>query len=176
MDAAPGFFFTKVPSFRRPQEILVSFPTYMRLAGPNVITSPAQVPIVEVSIKVKDDRDDYKDIVVQSFIDFRAEQYPSIDIFDYRDFESTVSDNRATLSVVFIAIEIVVLILSLFSLITSMSTNIVEQAKEIAILRAVGLTKLKVVLIYLGESFVLVFSSSLFGILIGTITAFTMSI
>jgi ABC-type antimicrobial peptide transport system permease subunit len=43
-------------------------------------------------------------------------------------------------------------------------------------MRAIGLTKYRVVLIYVYESFVLVFSSSLLGVAVGTLVGFTMAL
>ena len=57
-----------------------------------------------------------------------------------------------------------------------MTANILDQVKEIGILRAMGLTKNRIILLYIYEAFVLVVASSLLGILIGTIVAFTMTL
>lgn len=65
------------------------------------------------------------------------------------------------------------LIVSLFS---SMYSNILEQSKEIGMLRAVGTSKFWLYRVYIYEAFLLVFTSSLFGITVGTVIAFTMNI
>lgn len=57
-----------------------------------------------------------------------------------------------------------------------MYTNINEQTKEIGILRALGIGKLWMYKIYIYEAFIVVTSSSILGILIGTAVAFTMTI
>lgn len=57
-----------------------------------------------------------------------------------------------------------------------MSANLYEQSKEIGIMRATGLTKKRIYLLYIYESFILVLSSSLLGILIGTIVGFSMTL
>ena len=57
-----------------------------------------------------------------------------------------------------------------------MSANILAQTKEISILRAVGLTKKRVISLYINEAFVLVLSSSMLGILIGTVLGFTLTL
>ena len=59
--------------------------------------------------------------------------------------------------------------LCFFSLMTSMSANMLEQVKEIAVLRSIGNSKLSIQFVYTAESFVLVLSSSIMGLMIGFI-------
>lgn len=61
-----------------------------------------------------------------------------------------------------------------FSLSSSMSANLYDQTKEIGILRALGFTRVRIVLLFVYEAFILVIASSLIGVLVGTIAAFTM--
>lgn len=70
----------------------------------------------------------------------------------------------------------ITMFLCFFSLSSSMSANLYEQSKEIGIMRATGFTKKRVYLLYIYEAFILVLSSSLLGILIGTIVGFTMTL
>lgn len=65
--------------------------------------------------------------------------------------------------------------LSFFSLVSSMTANILEQTKEIAVLRAVGITKDMMRTIYFLEAFTLVFSSCIIGSGVGVLIGFTMS-
>ena len=51
-----------------------------------------------------------------------------------------------------------------------------DQSKEIAVLRAVGYTKYQIKRLYFYETFILVLSSSILGILIGTMVGWTMTI
>jgi ABC-type antimicrobial peptide transport system permease subunit len=64
--------------------------------------------------------------------------------------------------------------LCFFSLTASMTANIYEQTKEIAVLRAIGFTKRRVIMLYIYEAFLLVFSSSIIGICIGVLVGWTM--
>ena len=66
------------------------------------------------------------------------------------------------------------MLIGVFSLMSSMYTNIFEQTKEIGILRAMGINKSWLMRIYIYESFILVFSSSVMGMIIGTIVSYTM--
>ena len=64
--------------------------------------------------------------------------------------------------------------LCFFQLSTAMSANLFEQAKEIGVLRALGFTRFRIILLYAYESFILVMASSFLGVFVGTIAAFTM--
>ena len=55
-----------------------------------------------------------------------------------------------------------------------MTANLYEQKKEIGVLRAMGFTKCQVKTLYFYESLVLVISSCILGVLIGTIVGYTM--
>lgn len=68
----------------------------------------------------------------------------------------------------------IMMFLSFFSLSASMSANLYDQAKEIGILRAMGITRIRITLLYFYEALVLVFAACLLGILIGTIVGYTM--
>jgi ABC-type antimicrobial peptide transport system permease subunit len=57
-----------------------------------------------------------------------------------------------------------------------MTANLLEQTKEIGIMRAMGITKKRIISLYVYEAFVLVMASSLLGILIGTMVGFTMTL
>ncbi len=80
------------------------------------------------------------------------------------------------LNMIFNVIIAITMFLCFFSLSSSMTANLYEQTKEIGILRAIGLTKMRITLLYIYESFLLVMASSLLGILIGTMVGFTMTI
>ena len=55
-----------------------------------------------------------------------------------------------------------------------MSANLYEQKKEVGVLRAMGFTKYRVHALYFYESLVLVISSCLLGVLVGTAVGYTM--
>jgi ABC-type antimicrobial peptide transport system permease subunit len=70
----------------------------------------------------------------------------------------------------------VVMALSFFSLSSSMSANLMEQVKEISVLRAIGNSKFTITKVYIYEAFVLVFSSSMIGLLVGYAIGYTMAL
>mmetsp|Transcript_11117 Transcript_11117/g.11204 ORF Transcript_11117/g.11204 Transcript_11117/m.11204 type:complete len:108 (+) Transcript_11117:406-729(+) len=64
--------------------------------------------------------------------------------------------------------------LCFFSLSSSMGANIVDMQKEIAILRALGISSSRIKLLFVYEAFILVLASSLLGILIGMFVGFSL--
>jgi ABC-type lipoprotein release transport system permease subunit len=57
-----------------------------------------------------------------------------------------------------------------------MTINIFEQKKEIAILRSLGMNQRQIIYIYICEAIILIFSSSIIGIIIGSFISYTMSL
>jgi len=174
VNSAPGFTFSNIPSVDF-QDVLVSLPTYMRLVGDRV-ANYAQIPIDKLMIKVKGDSKELRARVVDKFNQLGSDNNYNMRVWDFSTTEKTLESNQSTLTLVFNFVEILVMILTMFSLITSMTTNILEQTKEIAVLRAVGMTKFKVNMLYVSEAFILVMASAFFGIIIGTVVAWTLSI
>jgi len=93
-------------------------------------------------------------------------------IWDYNAFAGKIEDSTTMLNLIFSMNTYMALFLCLFSLIASMSTNIIEQSKEIGIFRSMGLTKFAINKIYVYEALVLILSSSLIGMIIGSVLCF----
>ena len=70
----------------------------------------------------------------------------------------------------------IMMFLCFFSLSASMSATLYDQTKEIGILRAMGVTRIRITLLYFYEALILVFTSSFLGVLIGTFVAYTFKI
>lgn len=68
----------------------------------------------------------------------------------------------------------ITMFLCFFALTASMSANLYEQTKEIAVLRAMGVTKSRIKRLYFYEAFILVLASCVLGILIGSAVGYTM--
>lgn len=77
------------------------------------------------------------------------------------------------LDLIFSAIIIIIMFLCFFSLCSSMTANLMDQTKEIGVLRAMGFTKLRIKMLYFYEAFILVLASSSLGCMIGTGVGFT---
>lgn len=76
----------------------------------------------------------------------------------------------------FNSIIIITMFLCFFALSANMSANLYEQTKEIGVLRSIGFTKLRIKLLYFYEAMVLVFASSMMGIIIGMVVGYTLTI
>ena len=70
----------------------------------------------------------------------------------------------------------IILFFCFFNITASMTINIFEQKKEIAILRSLGMNQKQIIYIYVCEAIILIFSSSIIGIIIGSFISYTMSL
>ena len=174
LESAPAFTFSNSP-FINNQNVLVSMPTFRRLLGDSV-DSIEEIPMSTLLIKVIGDSNANLNKAYSLISDLKKRLYPELTIWDFRDSQAGLDSSTDSINIIFIAIEILAIILSLFSLMTSMSTNILEQTKEIAVLKALGMRKYIINMIYVSEAFVLVISSALFGIVIGTLVGFILAL
>ena len=92
-----------------------------------------------------------------------------MDISDREDDQDKDKDNKTEMLInqVFNVLVCIVMFLSFFALSASMSSNINSQKKEVGVLRAMGMTKCRIRLLYFYEALILVISSSLLGMFIG---------
>lgn len=74
-----------------------------------------------------------------------------------------------------VVITFIFLCICLISLVTSVTSNIIQQKKEIAILRAVGLTQRSIMAIYLTESLLTVLTSCAIGICVGCFLGYVLA-
>ena len=65
------------------------------------------------------------------------------------------------------------MVLCFFALSANMTANLFEQTKEIGVLRAIGLTKGRIKLMYFYEALLLIMASCFNGIIIGVILGYT---
>ncbi|KAH7824137.1 putative DUF214 family protein [Monocercomonoides exilis] len=76
------------------------------------------------------------------------------------------------LDVTFMAVTVLVMILCFFSLMSSMHTNVMEQGKEIGIMRALGLTRFQLVRVFVEEAFILVITATVMGMISGMVVGY----
>eukprot|EP00026_Physarum_polycephalum_P001697 Phypoly_transcript_01699.p1 GENE.Phypoly_transcript_01699~~Phypoly_transcript_01699.p1 ORF type:complete len:1053 (-),score=137.59 Phypoly_transcript_01699:52-3186(-) len=171
LDSAPIFTFSKFPSTTN-QGALISFTSFVRLSA-GYVQSVEHIQMMSFLVKMVDGASDTdKDDVVDALKAY-ARTVPNASVFDYRTIEDPLEVASVVLQYFFQFTTVVAMLISFFSLMSSMFTNIHEQVKEIGILRAIGIGKGAMYRIYMYEAFVLVFASSLLGILIGTTVGYT---
>ncbi|KPA82246.1 hypothetical protein ABB37_03358 [Leptomonas pyrrhocoris] len=78
------------------------------------------------------------------------------------------------LSIFFIMAELMILLICFFSLMSSMTTNVLNSSKEIGVLLCMGMTRFQVYRVYVWEAFILVVSAGSVGLIIGVVVAYTM--
>eukprot|EP01080_Neovahlkampfia_damariscottae_P004723 gene4723-8307_t len=157
---------------RRMQDALVSFPTFVKFTqnGNSPHHRVDTIPIQHVYIK-------FQTSATQKEIDVVRQKLMHLGI------PMSVSDSNEKIVGLQIANDslfafsvlttIIVMIMCFFSLTSSMYTNVIQQSKEIAILRALGTRRFPIMRIYLYESFILIISSLLMGLVIGSFVAYT---
>ena len=80
------------------------------------------------------------------------------------------------LNIIFSSVIVIMMFLCFFSLTASMSANLYDQSKEIGILRAMGVTKGRIRILYFYEASIIVFASCLLGVFVGTVVGYTMTL
>ena len=175
LNTASAFKFSNLPSVTT-QAILVSLPLYKQMLDSTLKYS--SLPMSKLKLKIKGGFDnDHISAVYNGLTNFMMKEGDTqLSLWDFRDFEKSINKSEQIINIIFIIVTIIVMFLCFFSLVSSMSANILEQCKEISVLRSIGLTKKQMTSLYIYEAFVLVFASSFTGLCIGTIVGFTMSI
>lgn len=172
LDSGPHFDFSAFP-LRKQQDMVVSLPTFNALSGFQW-TSVTEMPMSAMLVKFKSGVTSSQIDKVRDWMQARLSGNQQR-VWDYREqMEPFEVANRA-ISYFFTFTTVVAMAISFFSLMSSMYTNIREQTKEIGVIRALGIPKSWVYRIYIYEAFLLVVASSLLGIIIGTVTSYTMN-
>lgn len=125
---------------------IMNIASYNRLASP--FSSVTESRYSEVAVKFKNPEDKP---TVQAFV--RAcrkapglpnSQRSNMRFFNYYDDTETLAGVQTILDAIFSVIIVITMILCLFSLCSSMGANLLDQTKEIGILRAMGFTKTRI--------------------------------
>ena len=81
---------------------------------------------------------------------------------------------RQILNTVFDIIIAVTMFLCFFALTSNMTANLMEQKKEIAVMRAIGMNKCRIRLLYFYEALVMVLAACVLGVCVGLIVGYSM--
>ena len=173
INASPAGTFSSFPG-ANVQDNFVSFPTFVQLSN-GTYKSVENVPLERMFFKLKSSASEREISQLKRDISFVI-QGSTISISDVEDSLSPLAIASTVMNFFFLFTTIIAMILCFFSLISSMVTNIQDQAKEIGILRAIGLGKFPATRIYIYEAFILVISASVMGIFIGLAVSYTMTL
>lgn len=171
MNSVPVFLMNSLPSSSG-QSMVVSIPTFMEMSAGN-ITSVRNLPIERVFVRTVDGlANEGVDSVYEGLAKLLMADST---IYDDRSKLASLASTSALVSSIFNLVTLVALIVAFFSLNSSMVTNILEQTKEIGILRALGLTRFAIFRLYIYEAFILIFSAGILGTFIGIVVGWSMS-
>ena len=172
LNLGPRLAFTQYPTSTT-QVAVVSLPTFVALSG-GVYESVAAVTYSGLVIRQRSSNSDSDvDVLVAALKDIGSRRGGNV--YDSRSLGDSVAKADAVMALIFDSATYIAMGLCLFSLMASMYTNIYEQSKEIAIVRAMGLSAFSIIRIYTYEAFVLVLAASLLGMCIGALMSATMS-
>lgn len=161
-------------------DMILPLPIYAAIAGVSV----SELDYERINLRVKPEyhsRQFYKDMKkeLKKWINDFKEMTPAEDLtynnfFLLEAFEIDDKDHlerqARSMDQIFYVIIVITMSLCFFSLSSSMSANIFDQAKQIAVLRSIGVTRSMVIRIYIYEALVLVISCSICGFFIGAVT------
>ncbi|CBZ37660.1 hypothetical protein, conserved [Leishmania donovani] len=100
----------------------------------------------------------------------------TVTVTNIRDATSDMATAGKVLNLFFIVAEIMILVICFFSLMSSMTTNVLDSSKEIGVLLCLGMSHFQVYRVYVWEAFVLVVSSGVMGLIVGLVVAYTMQL
>jgi ABC-type antimicrobial peptide transport system permease subunit len=172
LDSAPVFYFSKYPGNEN-QDALVSFPSWLRLSN-GAYSTVTDIPIAKMFIEI-DSVNGAQVNRLKREIKSMIQDYPNISMSDLDDELSPIRIAIQAINFFFLFTAAIAMFICFFSLMSSQYTNVQEQTKEIAVLRAIGVTRFMIVRLFIYESLVLVLAASVMGIAIGFVVAYTMS-
>ena len=148
----------------------------------------ADIPIHIISLKYSDKMTSFK------LNEFKRDMNRATDNnVKFKEWTSIASSDKATrsnddedittidkitkiMNLSFNSIIVMTMCLCFFALSSNMSANLLEQTKEIGVLRAIGVKKIRIMALYFYEAMVLVLASSVTGVMIGMFVGYTMTL
>jgi hypothetical protein len=162
----PMFFCKSSPLFnlvnfpKSSQDLLISLPKFLELTN-GTLSSVYEIPIRYFFIKLS------PSIKSSEYSKIKRELAGLLTYETLRDGQDELKGTKQALSVLNITFESVsglIMIITFFSLSSSMYVNIAEQTREIGILCALGLSKKGIFRVYFYESFILLIAASIIGV------------
>jgi len=128
--------------------MLISLPLMKKLMG--LTTSIPNFPFERVVIKLKEEGNEDHIAQVKKQLNLLS-QRKNAEVYDYNDAQGAFDDAASILDIIFNVIIISVMFLCFFSLSSSMTANMLEQKKEIGVMRAIGMRKARIYFLYMYE-------------------------
>ena len=182
LNSASGLYMSHIFSSPRTRELVMSIPLYLEMLQKCRNYFPTELEDFSII--------NYKNIPIWGFIIFpkdgatqeEIDEISSIlrlinsrlDIWLFASLKKRLNISANIIFLILYIVSSIVLIFCTFNLTASMTVNIFEQKKEIAIYRALGIRNKDIMFIYIGESFIIILTSSIIGIIIGSIFSYTM--
>ena len=184
LDSAGGLSMNSQPSMPITRETVVSIPLYLEMLQKCrnyfaesyedlSIINYENLPVWGINIKPKESATEEDIELINSILRFSG---PDGDLWFFANMKKRLDMASNIVYYIFYIVSSIVLIFCLFNLTASMTINIFEQKKEIAILRSLGTKSRHVIFIYVAEAFILILSSSIIGSIIGSIISYTMAL
>lgn len=179
MTLLPGFTMSDFPQIRQ-QNLVVSHPSYLRmlLSSGADYRSVRDMPMQRLLVKMRGEADDetHRVLLAHQMSSAIRTILPAGSTIEWTidTVAGPIAVANTVLFFFFAFSMLAALVVSSFALVSSTVTNIHEQLKEIAILRALGLSRFKLVRVYVYESLFLVLASTLLGALVGAAVSYTL--
>ena len=184
LDSAGGLYMNSQPSINFIRESVISVPLFLEMlqkcrnyfaesVDDLSIISYEELPIWGLNIKPKKGATEAD---IDLINDILRQYFHSDNLWFFASMKKRLDIASDIIFFLFYVISTIVLIFCLFNLTASMTINIFEQKKEIAILRSLGTKRRHIIFIYIAEAFILIFSSSIIGSIIGSIISYTMAL
>ena len=158
-----------------PDYLLMGFNNWFAISIPTIVSrtqkSIGEMRYQNIMIVMEDPNDSG---TINSLVEELKEVTVGVSVISTQETKSTNESINKIINWTFYSIIAITMFLCFFSLSASMTTNLYEQKKEIAILRAMGVTKLRIRLLYFYEALVMVVASCTLGVFIGVIVAYMM--
>ena len=171
---APAFTM-KDKNFRgRTPVLMVSLPEFNSRISKTFNMNDTMFERVFVKLKDPHNHDHMTKLITQIRGSFTDQERVDLEILNFLEMDEQNKKIKSILDIIFNIVIAITMFLCFFSLCSSMSANLLDQTKEIGIMRAMGFTRMRMKFLYFYEAFILVSASCLLGVMIGTIIGFTM--
>ena len=184
LDSAGGLSMNSQPSMQITRECVISIPLFLEMLQKCrnyfatsvdylAIVNYEDLPIWGLNIKPKNSATEEDIDLIENIL---RRYWSGQTVWFFSSMKKRLDIASNIIFFIFYVVSTIVLIFCLFNLTASMTINIFEQKKEIAILRSLGTKRRHVIFIYIAEAFILILSSSIIGSIIGSIISYTMAL